>query len=163
MISCKKCGSCSVSLNIFFSFSFKQSIFFTKLKLQKPVSPTMYSEYSSNFGSVLLALTELFGMCPTWSSGLTAVHAQSMKLLLSGSILGIYAPPLSSTYKHKLFRACSYTKPCVCFFKPVRPMCFCFGQSQPPLRRRQWHPTPVLLPGKSHGWRSLVGCSPWGR
>ena len=31
------------------------------------------------------------------------------------------------------------------------------------LRRRQWHPTPVLLPGKSHGQRSLVGCSPWGR
>ena len=28
--------------------------------------------------------------------------------------------------------------------------------------RRQWHPTPVLLPGKSHGLRSLVGCSPWG-
>ena len=26
----------------------------------------------------------------------------------------------------------------------------------------QWHPTPVLLPGKSHRWRSLVGCSPWG-
>ena len=31
------------------------------------------------------------------------------------------------------------------------------------LRRRQWQPTPVLLPGKSHGWRSLVGYSPWGR
>ena len=31
------------------------------------------------------------------------------------------------------------------------------------VRRRRWHPTPVLLPGKSHGWRSLVGCSPWGR
>ena len=29
--------------------------------------------------------------------------------------------------------------------------------------RRQWHPTPVLLPGKSHGQRSLVGCSPWDR
>ena len=28
--------------------------------------------------------------------------------------------------------------------------------------RRQWHPTPVLLPGKSHGRRSLVGFSPWG-
>ena len=26
--------------------------------------------------------------------------------------------------------------------------------------RRQWHPTPVLLPGESHGWRRLVGCSP---
>ena len=32
-----------------------------------------------------------------------------------------------------------------------------------PSRRRQWHPTPVFLLGKSHGWRSLVGCSPWGR
>ena len=31
------------------------------------------------------------------------------------------------------------------------------------IRRRQWHPTPVLFPGKSHGRRSLVGCSPWGR
>ena len=29
----------------------------------------------------------------------------------------------------------------------------------PPVR---WHPTSVLLPGKSQGWRSLVGCSPWG-
>ena len=31
------------------------------------------------------------------------------------------------------------------------------------LRRRQWQPTPVPLPGKSHGQRSLVGGSPWGR
>ena len=30
-------------------------------------------------------------------------------------------------------------------------------------QRRQWQPTLVLLPGKSHGQRSLVGCSPWGR
>ena len=30
-------------------------------------------------------------------------------------------------------------------------------------RRRRWHPTSVLSPGKSHGRRSLVGCSPWGR
>ena len=42
------------------------------------------------------------------------------------------------------------------------------GYSKLPLvrqvsRRRQWHPTPALLPGKSHGQRSLVGCSPWGR
>ena len=28
--------------------------------------------------------------------------------------------------------------------------------------RRKWQPTPVFLPGKSHGWRSLVGYSPWG-
>ena len=31
------------------------------------------------------------------------------------------------------------------------------------LWKRKWQPTPVLLPGKSHGWRSLVGYSPWGR
>ena len=29
-------------------------------------------------------------------------------------------------------------------------------------QRRQWQPTSVLLPGKSHGRGSLVGCSPWG-
>ena len=31
-----------------------------------------------------------------------------------------------------------------------------------PTAYHQWHPTPVLWPGKSHGWKSLVGCSPWG-
>ena len=30
-------------------------------------------------------------------------------------------------------------------------------------QRRQWQPTPVLLPRKSYGQRSLVGCNPWGR
>ena len=29
--------------------------------------------------------------------------------------------------------------------------------------RRKWQPTPVFLPGESHGQRSLMGCSPWGR
>ena len=38
--------------------------------------------------------------------------------------------------------------------------CSCLRQG---LQRRQWHPTRVLLPGKSHGRRSLVGCSPRGR
>ena len=28
--------------------------------------------------------------------------------------------------------------------------------------RRKWQPTPVFLPGKSHGWRSLVGYNLWG-
>ena len=38
----------------------------------------------------------------------------------------------------------------------------CLGRCFIWFRRRQWHPTPVLLPGKSHGRMSLVGCSPWG-
>ena len=29
--------------------------------------------------------------------------------------------------------------------------------------RRKWQPTPVFLPGESHGWRNLEGYSPWGR
>ena len=45
------------------------------------------------------------------------------------------------------------------FVKPLRFEVVCAAKS----RRRQWQPTPVLLLGKSHGWRSLVGCSPWGR
>ena len=36
------------------------------------------------------------------------------------------------------------------------------GKTRDLFRRRQWHPTPVLLPGKSNGRRSLVGCRPWG-
>ena len=30
-------------------------------------------------------------------------------------------------------------------------------------RRKKWQPTPSFVPGESHGWRSLVGYSPWGR
>ena len=36
-------------------------------------------------------------------------------------------------------------------------------QCDPKDWRRKWQPTPVFLPGESHGQRSLVGCSPWGR
>ena len=45
----------------------------------------------------------------------------------------------------------------------VKVMSLLFNMLSRLVRRRQWHPTPVLLPGKSHGRRSLVGCSPWGR
>ena len=36
------------------------------------------------------------------------------------------------------------------------------GKTRDPSQRRQWQPTPVLLPGKSHGQERLVGCNPWG-
>ena len=36
------------------------------------------------------------------------------------------------------------------------------GQEEP-LWRRKWQPTPVFFPGESHGQKSLVGYSPWGR
>ena len=44
---------------------------------------------------------------------------------------------------------------------PAFMVCRLFNDGHSYQQRRQWHPTPVLLPGKSHGWRSLVGCSPW--
>ena len=40
-------------------------------------------------------------------------------------------------------------------------MLSCFSSAQHYEGRRQWQPTAVLLPGESHGRRSLVGCSPW--
>ena len=54
---------------------------------------------------------------------------------------------------------------CVCDLYFQEEPCFCPQLITSPRmtsQRRQWHPTPVLLPGKSHGRRSLVGCSPWG-
>ena len=48
-----------------------------------------------------------------------------------------------------------------CYLNGIAPYCpFCFVLFC--FQRRQWEPTPALLPGKSHGWKSLVGCSPWG-
>ena len=47
--------------------------------------------------------------------------------------------------------------------KPTIMLGYCFKSSQSVMRRRQRHPTLVLLPGKSQGRGSLVGCSPWGR
>ena len=49
------------------------------------------------------------------------------------------------------------TSDCMCFFQSF------FFLDIYILWRRQWQPTPVLLPGKSHGRRSLVGFSLWGR
>ena len=58
--------------------------------------------------------------------------------------------------------------------KPGLPHCrqtlYCLSHQEPGFNswvrkipwRRKWQPTPVFLPGKSHGWRNLVGYSPWG-
>ena len=45
----------------------------------------------------------------------------------------------------------------------TRLKCQFFGEVCKQCGRRQWQPTPVLLPGESHGRKSLVGFSPWGR
>ena len=50
-----------------------------------------------------------------------------------------------------------------CFFISSRSLLNFFTHTAPFHWRRRWHPTPELLPGESHEWRSLVGWSPWGR
>jgi len=61
-----------------------------------------------------------------------------------------------------LERLSSFPEPCLLSSRDVLKTFSCFWHTLYLSRRRRWHPTPVLLPGKSHGWRSLVGCSPWG-
>ena len=73
-------------------------------------------------------------------------------------LLGSKVLVTSSTTKNSSNHCCSFC------LMPLASLCqqhkICLSSSLP---KRQWHPTPVLLPGKSQGWRSLVGCSPWGR
>ena len=53
----------------------------------------------------------------------------------------------------------NFTPPCL-IWMPVFPYLIALVSTSQ--WKRHWYPAPVLLPGKSHGWRSLVGCSPWG-
>ena len=61
--------------------------------------------------------------------------------------------------QHAQYKTASKTMRNKClWFKPSSLWHFCYIVNL----GRQWQPTPVLLPGKSHGRRGLVGCSPWG-
>ena len=82
----------------------------------------------------------------------------------SGSCIRLLVTPWTAAYQ---------APPSMGFFRQeywsgVRTLYWCFSfwfisLSMMISWRRQWQSTPVLLPEKSHGWRSLVGCSPWGR
>ena len=67
------------------------------------------------------------------------------------------------SFKYYLFFPIQYYIPTIISFLSAKPSLPNLHWLMLSLWRRQWKPTPVLLPGKSHGWRSLVGCSPWGR
>ena len=73
-------------------------------------------------------------------------------------------PPISHNYIYALLCLVAQSCSTLCDSMDCSPpSSSVYGDSSGRNQRRQWHPTPVLLPGKSHGWRSLVGCSPWGR
>ena len=74
----------------------------------------------------------------------------SFSLWIFSSALGTKGFPSDSVVKES---ACQYRRHGRCGFNPwVRKMAW----------KRKWQPTPVFLPGKSHGQRSLVGYCPWG-
>ena len=83
--------------------------------------------------------------------GLLDTYRQAWISLLWGQCSFLLGPGV-----HKvLFVPCKSLFPQSCVSSVIKSHC-------PPMWRRQWQPTPVLLPGKSHGQRSLVGYSPWG-
>ena len=94
-------------------------------------------------------------------TGVKATIKRKHKAL--GDLFLIYFPALIHWWTQ--VGTFSLMKICHHKFKPLSwslPQFLCFSSAWSICRRRQWHPTPVLLPGKSHGRRSLVGCSPWG-
>ena len=86
--------------------------------------------------------------------------------VLLGTYLGVELldPILGAPKVHSGFSVTSYGKNWTNFFaNSIVTLCLTFwGTIRLHSWRRQWHLTPALLPGKAHGRRSLVGCSPWG-
>ena len=80
----------------------------------------------------------------------TAAHQASLSFTVSQSLLKLMSIESVTPSNHLILNCSLFLLPSI--FPSIR----VFSQ------RRQWHPTPALLPGKSHGWRSLVGHSPWG-
>ena len=88
-----------------------------------------------------------------------SVHGISESRILEWVAIYIYI------YIYVCMYVCMYVfihKICKNILKNPKPYLSLFEATSHSLRRRQWHPTPVFLHGKSHGRRSLVGCSPWG-
>ena len=72
----------------------------------------------------------------------------------SGPRFELASPPCSAYVGKQTVYHCASWAVLICHSASL------ISMSRKGSRRRQWHPTPVLLPGNSHGWRSLVGCSP---
>ena len=94
--------------------------------------------------------SEVAQSCPTPSDPMDcSLPGSSVHGIFQARVLEWGAIAFSSTFSFS-------------FFLPrLKKRCFVYNSWW--MWRRQWHPTPILLPGKSHGRRSLVGCSPWGR
>ena len=84
----------------------------------------------------------------------TQLQTQTLTSSLPDSLMSFWAPWLN--YKGKVIWA-QWQR----IHLPMQETLFYSWVRKIPWRRK-WHPTPVFLPGESHGWRSLAGHSPWG-
>ena len=96
-----------------------------------------------------------------WVTELTDWREQKIRLWEAGHVNTIHLDDIKQL-KHSTWKNSKHTARATYKFSPIDSY-FYRCQIAFVSQRRQWQRTAVLLPGKSHGWRSLVGCSPWGR
>ena len=115
----------------------------------------------SFFSSIYNRFSPLILLCTNLSCHFHCISLFSFFLIfLSPSHAYFLSSPTSlSTPMFSSFWVCDVLPPISLGSLPPQPL----FSSPSSIWRRQWHSTPVLLPGKSHGWRSLVGCHLWGR
>ena len=123
-------------------------------------------------------------ICPVRSGSLVKSSSRSVPSCFCASAPGLGVPPVTAlslysslvnplflqlplTVRNSLYSSLGFTDDALVKSMP--------GQCRRPKRcrfdpwvrkipwRREWQPTPVFLPGESHGQRSLAGYSPWGR
>ena len=103
-----------------------------------------------------------------WKSKVKVKSLSHIQLLATPRTASHQAPPSMGFSRQEYWSGVPLTSCsmhlflCILFIYLLQLFRICNNKIYSPSWRRQWQPTPVLLPGKSHGWRSLVGCSPWG-
>ena len=120
---------------------------------------TLMAESEKALKSLLMKVKE--------GSGKVWLSIQKMKIMASGPITSWETDGETvETVTYFIFLGSKITADCDCSHEIKRRLLLgrkVMTNLDSIFWRRQWHPTPVLLPGKPHGWRSLVGCSPWDR
>ena len=111
---------------------------------------------SSEYSGLISFKIDWFDLLAVQETLKSLLQHHSSKASFFWALSLLYGPTLTSIHDYWKNHSFDYTHlcwQCLCF------LILCLGLSW----RRQWHPTPVLLPRISHGQRSLVGCSPWGQ
>ena len=110
---------------------------------------------------------EVSQSCPTLRDPMDcSLPGSSVHGLFQARVLEWGAIAFSEKWARKLLWEEALIRPLILFMRvpSSRPSHLCqTPPTKPGLSEKVMAPTPVLLPGKSHGWRRLVGCSPWGR